>query len=56
MKKPVKVRFKKLKNGHIYLSEGYYLDEDDFKKRNGTLFFEGLTTKTKPIPVKKESK
>jgi len=54
MNEPIKVKFRKLQNGKTYLSEGYYNNEEDFKKRNPTLIFEEQTTKTKPIPKKKE--
>ena len=50
----VKVIFKKKKNGMTHTSDGYYVSEEDFKSRNGTLFFVSLTTKTKPPVVKRE--
>ena len=56
MKEPVKVIFKKMANGITYESEGYYTSEADFHERNHTLIYMNLTTKTKPIPVKKEKK
>jgi len=56
MTEPTKVKFKKLENGKIYLSDGYYINEKDFKDRNCTLIFVEMTTKTKPVPKKKEAK
>jgi len=56
MIEPVKVIFKKTPNGKTYESSGYYTSEADFKSRNCTLIYMNLTTKTKPIPKKKESK
>ena len=49
-----KVKFRKLDGGNIYLSEGYYVSEEDFSRRNATLIFEGMTKIARPIPKKKE--
>lgn len=54
MNKPVKVRFRKIPNGKIFLSYGYYLDKADFRSRNSTYVITEWTKITKPIPVKKE--
>ena len=54
MAKPTKARFKKMKDGKTYLSSGYYLDEQDFKDRNCTLFFVEMTSIVKPLVVKKD--
>ena len=56
MSKPVKVIFKKIqKSKTVYESFSYYENEQDFNDRNPTLFFESMTTKTKPPVVKKAS-
>ncbi len=53
--KPVKVKFKKIKDSNtIYETYGYYTDQKDFETRNPTMFFDSMTKKTKPIPIKKE--
>ncbi len=56
LKEAVKAKFKKMVNGGIYESHGYYMSEKDFNDRNPTLIYMNLTNKTKPIPKKKAVK
>lgn len=57
MTEPVKVQFKKKQNAtKTHESHGYYTSEEDFNNRNGTLIFIKLTSKTKPEPVKRDTK
>ena len=53
---PVKAIFKKKIDGKTYESDGYYVSESDFNRRNCTLIYISLTTKTKPIPKKRKKK
>ncbi len=53
--KPVKAIFKKMEKGIDRESYEYYVDEEDFRKRNPTLFFVRLTKKTRPPVVPRES-
>ena len=54
MAEPTKVRFKKIKDGKVHLSAGYYFNEQDFHERNCTMFFVEMTSIVKPPVVKKE--
>lgn len=56
MSEPVKVRFRKVVNGKIHLSGGYYLDQADWDNRNNTFKVVEFTEITKPPPKKKEAK
>ena len=56
MTKPVKVVFKKKVNGKTYTSYGYYVSEEDFKERNGSMTFVRLTKQTKPVKKTKKAK